>query len=116
MHTSPSKSRITALAETFRFEKAEEQDVYNYVNVSQENYPTRLGSFSEAMNARWLGDLSVRPKRTVQSSGARRLAQRFSDREADPLPLDIDTVCVFPCTTTWMLPLVLYWALKNVPA
>ena len=104
MHTSPSKSRITALAETFRFEKAEEQDVYNYVNISQENYPARLGSFSEAMNARWLRDLS-----------ARRLAQRFSDREADPLPLDIDTVCVFPWTTTWMLPLVLYWALKNVP-
>jgi len=64
MHTSPSKSRITALAETFRFEKAEEQDVYNNVNLSQ---PARLGSFSEAMNARWLGDLSARPKRAVQS-------------------------------------------------
>jgi len=41
---------------------------------------------------------------------------RLSDREADPLPLAIDTDWVFPWTTTWMLPLVLYWALKNVPA
>jgi hypothetical protein len=43
-------------------------------------------------------------------------AYRLSDREADPLPLAIDTDWVFPWTTTWMLPLVLYWTLKNVPA
>jgi hypothetical protein len=35
-------------------------------------------------------------------------AQRLSDSEADPLPLAIDTDWVFPWTTTWMLPLVLY--------
>jgi hypothetical protein len=41
---------------------------------------------------------------------------RLSDREADPLSLAIDTDWVFPWTTTWMLPPVLYWELKNVPA
>ena len=47
---------------------------------------------------------------------SKQTVQRLSENEADPLPLAIDTDWVFPWTTTWMLPLVLYWELKNVPA